>query len=84
MEISPRYIVYNVSKQYVFFYIKITNIKLYLQVPDYSQWLYVRMQILLVGNFQVLVNMFLYDLKLVKNNMHIFMDNFVVILNNLL
>lgn len=84
MEISPRYIAYNVSKQYVFFYIKIRNIKLYLQVPDYSQWLYVRMQILLVGNFQVLVNMFLYDLKLVKNNMHIFMDNFVVILNNLL
>lgn len=42
------------------------------------------MKILLVGNFQVLVNMFLYDLKLVKNKMHIFMDNFVVILNNLL
>lgn len=48
----------------MYFYIKIRNIKLYLQVPDYSQWLYIRMQILLVKSFQVLVNIFLYDLKL--------------------
>ena len=55
---------FTMSLSNMYFYIKIRNIKLYLQVPDYSQWLYIRMQILLVKSFQVLVNIFLYDLKL--------------------
>ena len=36
------------------------------------------------GDFSILVNMFLYNLKLLKNNMHKFMDHFCTDFNSLL
>lgn len=61
-----------------------SGIEKYLLVPNCSLWLHIRMQVLLMENFQVLVNMFLYDLKLFKTICIYSQIIFVVIVNNLL